>query len=179
MIKQIFSRRFFLPRAVITLSLVLIVQASVTQTTWAATWSGIEPLRSRRADVERALGAPVDVQPENAGALQFRVTGGTVTVSFADARFVESRRLNPQIEGTVLQIVLQHENSNDTPESLELVNNRDFTREHTGNVTVFSNARDGIFYLFIDNRLKTTRYTPSAAQYARGQGRRLRTLLGN
>ena len=73
-------------RAIIVLCLGLIVSAGVSR---AASWSGIEPLRSRRADVERALGAPVNEQPDNAGALVFRVAGGTVTVSFADARFIQ------------------------------------------------------------------------------------------
>ena len=171
-------RRTSLNRAIIALGLGLIISTSfLVPTAQAGSWSGIEPLRSRRADVERALGSPLAVQPDNAGALQFRVAGGTVTVSFADARFVESRHLSSEIVGTVLQIVLQHENSSETPESLGLINNRSFTREQRENVTVFGNERDGVFYLFLNNRLKTTRYTPSAAQFGRGRGRGFRTIF--
>jgi hypothetical protein len=163
-------------RAIIVLCLGLFVSAGVPAR--AASWSGIEPLRSRRADVERALGAPVNEQPDNAGALVFRVAGGTVTVSFADARFVQSRNLGADAVGTVLQIVLQHENANETPESLNLIGNRAFRREQRNNIVAFTNERDGLVYLFIDNRLRTTRYTPTLEQLGRGgRGRGFRTIF--
>jgi hypothetical protein len=91
------------------------------QTTRAAEWHNLEPLKSRRADVERELGKPLPGDTAS-GALNFKVAGGVVTVTFVTAKFAQTKKLSPQTEGTVLLIVLQHENSSDTPESIDLVN---------------------------------------------------------
>ncbi|HEX8920309.1 MAG TPA: hypothetical protein VF766_02455 [Pyrinomonadaceae bacterium] len=127
----------------------------------AMDWNGIEPLKSRRADVERILGQPIAGQD---GTLHFKVMGGKVTVSFVNARFVATKKLSPEVEGTVLQIVLQHESSSETPESMGLVGNSNFEREDTQGGTLFRNLKDGIAYTFFQGRLKTTRYSPSSKQ---------------
>src|SRR5918912_1870048 len=100
-----------------------------SQVVAAASWNNIEPLKSRRADVERILGKPLQDKVGEQGTLHFKVMGGTVTISFVSARFVANKKLSPELEGKVLQIVLQHENSSDTPESLKLTTNSDFQRE--------------------------------------------------
>lgn len=141
-------------------ALLIFAQATAS----ATSWNNIEPLRSRRADVERALGRPLRDQPGAEGTLQFKVMGGTVTVAFVNARFVANKKLSRDVEGTVLQIILQHDNSNDTPESLGLPDKRGFEREQRQGTTVYSNLREGIIYTFIDGKLKTTRYMPSAEQ---------------
>lgn len=135
----------------------------------ATSWNNIEPLKSRRADVERALGRPLRDQPGAEGTLQFKVMGGTVTVAFVTARFVANKKLSRDLEGTVLQIILQHENSNDTPESLGLRDKRGFEREERQGAVVYSNLREGIIYTFYDGKLKTTRYTPSSEQLGRAR----------
>jgi hypothetical protein len=137
--------------------------------TRAASWSGIEPLKSRRADVERALGKPLETKPGQTGTLRFKVAGGAVTVVFIDARFVSAHKLDPALEGTVRQIVLQHDKATDTPESLKLTSNDAFVRDERGNVKTFRNQRDGVGYTFIDGRLRTTNYTAASAQLARSQ----------
>ena len=130
----------------------------------ATTWNNIEPLKSRRADVERALGRPLREQPGGEGTLQFKVMGGTVTVAFVTARFVANKKLSRDVEGTVLQIILQHDNSNDTPESLGLPGKRGFEHEERQGATIYSNLKEGIIYTFYGGKLKTTRYMPSAEQ---------------
>lgn len=140
-----------------------------SQTVTAASWNNIEPLKSRRADVERALGRPLREQPGETGILHFKVAGGMVTVAFIDARFVAAKKLFPELEGTVRQIVLQHENSSDTPESLGLIGKSSFTREDNKGVSVFRNLKDGIVYTFVGGKLKTTYYTPSTEQWAKAQ----------
>jgi hypothetical protein len=139
------------------------------QTLRAAVWKGIEPLKSRRAEVERALGRPLQDQPGATATLRFKVAGGTVKVSFVTAKFVETKKLLPELEGTVLQVVLQHERGTETPDSLGITGNSRFKREEKGDVTVFRNAKDGIVYTFVRGRLVTTYYTPSAEQWARVQ----------
>jgi hypothetical protein len=136
---------------------------------WAAPWNNIEPLKSRRADVERILGKPLNEAPGEAGTLHFKVNGGTVTVAFVTARFVANKKLFPELEGTVLQIVLQHERSTDTPESMNLAKNPDFKREDVKDGAIYRNLKDGIVYTFIGGQLKTTRYSPSADQLMRAQ----------
>ena len=138
----------------------------------AATWNGIEPLKSRRADVERVLGRPVNDVPGQTGTLRFKVAGGMVTVSFFNSKFVTSRKLAPEVEGTVMQIVLQHDHAPDTPESLKLVKNSRFERETRQNIAVFTNQKDGIVYTFIDGKLKTTYFSAAAEQLARLQRKR-------
>jgi hypothetical protein len=128
-------------------------------------------LKSRRADVERELGQPVQAQTGAGNSLNFKVTGGLVTVTFVDAKFVQTKKLSPGLEGTVLLIVLQHENSSDTPESLNLVKRSGFTREEKDGVTVYYNGKDGLTYTFFNGRLKTTRYAPATEQLVRAQSK--------
>ena len=135
----------------------------------AAEWHGLEPLKSRRVDVERELGQPMQQERSATNSLNFKVAGGLVTVTFVDAKFVQTKKLSPELEGTVLLIVLRHENSSDTPESLALANKGGFTREAKGGMIVFYNQKEGITYTFIDGRLKTTRYAPATEQLLRAQ----------
>ena len=135
----------------------------------AESWNSIEPLKSRRADVERVLGKPVEDKVGETGTLRFQVAGGTVQVSFVNARFVATKKLSPELEGTVLQIVLQHERATDTPESLGLAKNSDFQREEKQNVVQFRNLKDGIAYTFIEGKLKTTWYSPASEQLLRAR----------
>jgi hypothetical protein len=154
---------WFLQRVTgLTLSFVLFTTAAN-----AGSWSGIEPLKSRRADVERILGNPTRENP--AGPLTFKVAGGTVSVSFVDGKFVQTKKLRPEVEGTVLQIILQHENSSDTPESLNLAKNRDFERDETREALIYRNLKDGIVYTFLNGKLRTTRYTFSENQISRAR----------
>lgn len=133
----------------------------------AGSWQGIEPFKSRRADVLQALGKPL-TDPFG-GPLTFKVLGGTASVSFVDENFVRTKKLRPEIAGTVLQIILQHESSSDTPESFGLSKNRDFTREETKNALIFRNLKEGIVYTFLNGKLKTTRYTFSENQISRAR----------
>jgi len=161
--------RAFAAAAALAPLLVVFAIPSALPAAQAASWSGIEPLKSRRADVERVLGKPVEDRPGQAGTLKFKVAGGTVTVAFIDARFVAAHKLSPSLEGTVRQIALQHESSSETPETMRLVNNSSFERESRGEVTVFRNPREGLAYTFVGGRLRTTHYTAAAAQLARSQ----------
>lgn len=157
-------------RVIATMSLAIAATLFFSQFVKAAPWNGIEPLKSRRADVERVLGKPITDKPGNNGNLQFNVAGGIVTVAFVEARFVASKKLQPELEGTVKQIVLQHTNSNDTPESLNIVNNSRFERQDgTGGITVFRNLKDGIAYTFVNGRLKTSYFTPAQEEWTRAQ----------
>lgn len=140
-----------------------------SQSVMAEGWNGIEQLKSRRADVEKALGKPILDQPGQDGTLHFKVMGGKVTVVFVNARFVATKKLYPELEGTVLQIVLQHENSSETPESMLLVGNSKFEREDTQGGTMFRNLKDGIAYTFFNGKLKTTRYSASATQLGKAR----------
>ena len=135
----------------------------------AATWKGLEPFVSKRADVEQVLGAPVADRYASEGLLEFNVSGGRVTVFFVTPKFVASKRLPPQYEGTVLQIVLQHERAQDTPESLNLVTNKAFKREAQGSVEKYTDEKDGLIYTFVESRLKTTRYAYSMDRLERIQ----------
>jgi hypothetical protein len=132
--------------------------------TKAAPWNGIEPLKSRRTDVERILGKPIQDVSGKSNTLRYKIAGGTVTVAFVDAKFVVAKKLPRGTEGTVLQIVLQHDNAKDTPESLELNKNPEFTKEAKQSAVIFRNAKEGIVYTFIEGRLKTTWYTISSRQ---------------
>lgn len=133
----------------------------------AASWQGIEPLKSRRAEVVQILGQPVGESPE--GVLRFTVMGGSVQVSFVDEKFVTAKKLKPELAGTVLQIVLQHERSTDTPESMKLLQNKAFVRDDVRNVSIFRNMKAGMAYTFIDGVLKTTRYTFADGQLSRAR----------
>ena len=135
----------------------------------AATWKGLEPFVSKRADVERVLGAPAADRYNEDATLEFNVSGGKVTVFFVTPKFVASKRLPQHYEGTVLQIVLQHETARDTPESMNLVTNKSFRREGHGGVEKYSDDKEGIFYTFVQSHLKTTRYSYSMDRLARIQ----------
>ena len=135
--------------------------------TQAESWGGIQPLKSRRADVERLLGAPLDGGDD--ATLHFNVAGGSVTVSFVTAKFIANKKLSPELEGTVLQIVLQHQRSSDTPESLNLSQNHNFDRQDEKDITVYRNLKGGVTYTFINGTLRTTRYSPSADQLAKSR----------
>ena len=135
----------------------------------AASWKGLEPFVSRRADVERVLGAPVADMMAEEGALKFNVSGGSVMIFFVTQRFVTTKHLSPKLEGTILQIVLSHEHAADTPESMNLVNNKAFKREAKGEVEKYTDEKEGIVYTFVGSHLKTTRYAYSEQQLARIQ----------
>ena len=135
----------------------------------AASWQGLEPFKSRRGDVLQALGTPLS--DPFGGPLTFKILGGTASVSFVDANFVRAKKLHPELEGTVLQIILQHESSSDTPDSMGLLKNRDFTREEAKDALIFRNLKEGVVYTFLNGKLKTTRYTFSENQIGRARGR--------
>jgi hypothetical protein len=147
--------------AAITIGSVLCGASSVVLVK-AASWNSIEPFKSRRPDVLQILGQPIN--ESSAGVLRFNVAGGTVLVSFVDQKFVTIKKLRPEVADTVLEIVLQHEHSSDTPESMHLLNNRDFSRDDVQNASIFRNTKEGIIYTFFDGKLRSTRYTFSEAQ---------------
>lgn len=133
----------------------------------AAAWNGIEPLKTRRDEVVKLLGAPIGESPD--GVMRFNVMGGSVQVSFVNDKFVTAKKLRTELAGTVLEIVLQHEHSSDTPESLKLLNNRAFTRDETKTQTIFRNMKEGLIYTFVDGMLRTTRYTFADDQLAKAR----------
>lgn len=133
----------------------------------AASWNGIEPFKTRRDEVLKIMGPPVSESAD--GGLRFNVSGGSIQVSFVDKKFVTNKKLLPELEGTVLQIILQHEHSSDTPESMKLSQNKDFIRDESRNVLVFRNIKNGLVYTFIDGSLKTTRYTFADTQLGRAR----------
>jgi hypothetical protein len=133
----------------------------------AAAWNGIEPFKTRRDDVLKIMGPPATESGD--GALHFNVSGGTVQISFVDEKFVTNKKLRPELAGTVLQIILQHQHSSDTPESMKLKQNKDFTGDDSRNIRVYRNIRDGLVYTFIDGSLKTTRYTFADTQLGRAR----------
>lgn len=158
--------------AAVAFVLAAAVLFQVTPVVTAAGWNGIEPLKSKRADVERLLGKPLPAQSAEADTLSFKVAGGTVMILFVDAKFVAAKRLQPALEGTVLQVVLRHERATDTPETLGLLKNSSFAREDgQQGVVVFRNLKDGIYYTFVNGQLKTSRFSPTADQLASGQRR--------
>jgi hypothetical protein len=133
----------------------------------AASWQGIEPFKSRRADVIKILGQPISETTD--GVLRFTVMGGSVQVSFVSQKFVATKKLSKELEGTVLEIVLQHGSSSNTPASMNLLQNKAFIRDDKQNVSVFRNPKEGIVYTFIDGTLKTTRYTFADEQLVRAR----------
>ena len=151
------------------LSIAIVALGFCSNSVRAASWQGLEPFKSRRGDVLQALGKPLS--DPFGGPLTFKILGGTASVSFVDANFVRSKKLQPELEGTVLQIILQHESSSDTPDSMGLPKNRDFTREEAKNALIFRNLKEGVVYTFLNGRLKTTRYTFSENQIGRARGR--------
>jgi hypothetical protein len=135
----------------------------------AASWKGLEPFVSKRADVERVLGVPVSDRLAEDGTMRFKVSGGSVTIFFVTPKFVATKRLSPALEGTVLQIVLSHDNATDTPESMNLVKNSAFKHDAKGEVEVYMDEKEGLSYTFVGSHLKTTRYAYSERQLARIQ----------
>ena len=144
------------------LLLALFILLAVPASAFASSWRGIEPLKTRRSEVLKILGTPTSEAAD--GPLTFKVMGGTVTVYFVDQNLVRTKRLRADVGGTVLQIVLQHENSSDTPDSLGLLKNKTFTREDAKEAMIFRDLKDGIVYTFVNGKLKTTRYTFSEDQ---------------
>lgn len=130
----------------------------------AAVWNSLEPLKSRRADVEKVLGQPLNDKADEAGALHFKVAGGMVMVAFVTAKFVADKKLPSNYEGTVLQIILQHDHASDTPEILKVANNPNFDKIADKDVIIYRNNKSGIAYTFVKDQLKTTRYFYTAAQ---------------
>ena len=153
------------PRATAVLILTVLTAASFGAEAGAAPWNGIEPFKSRRDEVVKLLGKPTGESSE--GALRFAVSGGSVLVSFVNEKFVTNKRLRPELAGTVLEIVLQHEHSSDTPESMSLLTNKEFIRDEIQNASIFRSNKWGIVYTFVDGKLRTTRFTFSEAQLAR------------
>ena len=148
-------------------SLLLFALFVFSVTADAGSWHGIEPLKTSRAEVIKILGTPVSETAN--GPLTFQVMGGTVTVFFVDQNLVRTKRLRADVAGTVLQIVLQHENSSDTAESLGLPKNKSFTREDSKGAVIFRDLKEGIVYTFVNGKLKTTRYTFSENQISRAR----------
>jgi len=141
--------------------------ASFATSVSAGSWNGIEPFKTRRECVMKIMGPPV--RESAVGMLRYKVSGGSVQISFTDEKFVANKKLRPELAGTVLEIVLQHEHSSDTAESLKLLKNRDFIRDDVRNISIYRNIKDGIVYTFIDGTLKTTRYTFADTQLVRAR----------
>src|SRR5215212_2578615 len=137
--------------------------------TRSATWKGLEPFVSNRADVERVLGAAAADRMAEDATLEFNVSGGKVTVFFVTTKFIAAKKLPERYLGTVLQIVLQHDRATDTPESMDLVRNKAYEHRHDKGVDVYLEPKEGIAYTFVDSRLKTTRYTYSSQRFAKIQ----------
>ena len=154
-------------RVLVILLLSLVWLATSVGFASAASWNGIQPLKSRREDVLKTLGKPV-AEDAN-GALRFVVAGGTALVVFVDRKFVNNKKLRPNLEGTVLEIVLQHDHSNETPQSMNLLKNRAFAHDDMQNASIFRNLKDGIVYTFLDGKLHTTRLTFSDSELARAR----------
>ena len=155
--------------SLVTASLLVVVLActSLTRDASAASWQGIEPFKTHRADVLQILGAPISESAD--GVLRFSVSGGSVQISFVNEKFVTAKKLRPELAGTVLEIVLQHEHSSETAESMKLPKNKSFVRDEARSIVIFRNIKDGIVYTFIDGRLKTTRYTFADSQLSRAR----------
>ena len=151
----------------LTTSAVLALTLIGAQTAFAASWNGIEPFKSTRAEVIKILGQPIGESTD--GVLRFSVMGGTVQVSFVSDNFMKAKKLRPELVGTVLEIVLQHENSSDTPVTMKLIDNKAFVRDETKTTTVFRNLKDGLLYTFMDDKLKSTRYTFADSQLSRAR----------
>lgn len=146
------------------LTILFLVALSFAGTASAATWNNIEPFKSKRADVERILGRPEQDDMSLNNSLRFKVAGGTVVVSFVDAKFAATKKLSSDKVGTVQQIMLQHDSSTDTPESLNLIGNKQFEVQESGGVAAYRNVRDGIAYTFINGKLKTSYFFSTGRQ---------------
>ena len=142
----------------------LILASSTVQ---AAAWNGLEPLKTRRDEVVKKLGTPIS--ESTSGVMRFNVMGGSVQVSFVSDQFVKAKRLRPDLVGTVLEIVLEHEHSSDTPETLKLKDNHSFVRDESKSTTIFRNMKEGLIYTFIGGSLRTTRYTFADGQLTKAR----------
>jgi hypothetical protein len=141
------------------LGLVTILCALAVSTAHAATWKGIEPLKSRRADVLRILGKPAAENPADA-SMRFATPEGSATVSLVTRDFAAQKGWSPELEGTVVQILLQHEGSKETPKSLRLDGNPRFDREVRGPSVFYRNRKEGIIRIFTNGRLATSIFAP-------------------
>lgn len=153
--------------AVLVTALAALMLAS--QEAQGATWRGLEPLVSRRADVERVLGKPTADRLAKDGTLQYAAPEGTATVFFVTQKFIAARKLPARLEGTVLLILVQHASSTATPGSMKLPANQDFERQVSGPTEIYTNPKDGIYHTFVESRLKTTRYSYSAERFTKLQ----------
>ena len=148
----------------LTITVLALVTFSSVQ---AAPWGGIEPFKSRRADVLKILGEPAGETAD--GVLRFKVMGGSVQVSFVNERFVTAKKLSKDLVGTVLEIVLEHDHSTETPESLKLTENKSFTHDETDAFTIYRNLKQGLVYTFSHGILRSTRYTFADGQLERAR----------
>lgn len=155
--------------AVLVLAAAFAVLMLGSQETQAATWKGLEPLVSRRADVERVLGPPTADRLAKDGTLQFEAPEGSVTVFFVAPKFIAARKLPPRLEGTVLLILVLHKSSTATPGSMRLPANQDFEHQVSGPKEIYSNPKDGVYHTFLESRLNTTRYSYSAERFTKLQ----------
>lgn len=133
----------------------------VVSTARAASWKGIDPLKTRRADVVRILGKPAS---ENAAdsSMRFSTPEGVATVSFVTRDFAALKGWDAALEGTVVQILLQHENSKETARSLGLEGNRKIDREARGDLVFYRDRKEGIIRIFNKSgKLATTIYAPA------------------
>lgn len=151
----------------VALCAVLVTILVAAQSASGASWNGIEPFKSTRQDVIKILGQPIGESTD--GVLRFNVMGGSVQVNFVSDKFLSAKHLRAELAGTVLEIVLQHEHSSETPESMNLLKNRSFVRDETKTTTIFRNMKEGIIYTFIDDKLKSTRYTFADTQLSRAR----------
>lgn len=133
--------------------------AATASTASAASWKGIEPLVSRRADVVHVLGQPASENAANE-SMRFTTREGEVTVFLVTRDFAAQKGWGPAYEGSVVQIILQHEKAKDTPKSLGLEGNRQFTREVRGDSVFYRNRKEGIIRIFRGGTLSTTIYAP-------------------
>lgn len=146
---------------------IVVCLLAISSQALSAPWGGIEPFKSRRVDVVKILGEPAGESPD--GVLRFNVMGGSVQVNFVSEKFASAKKLRPDLVGTVLEIVLQHDHATETPESLKLVSNKAFTRDETESSVIFRNLKDGLVYTFMHGTLRTTRYTFADDQLAKAR----------
>ena len=139
-----------------------VAMLGAARSTAAASWNGIEPFKSTRDDVLRILGKPTGESTD--GVLRFNVMGGSVQVSFVSDKFVLAKKLRPSLAGTVLEVVLQHEHSSETPVTMKLLDNKAFIRDETKTTTIFRDIKEGIIYTFVNDKLSSTRYTFADSQ---------------
>ena len=147
----------------------VVLMLAAQQEAQAATWKGLEPLVSKRADVERVLGPPTADRLAKDGTLQFEAPEGAVTVFFVTPKFIAARKLPPRLEGTVLLILVRYTSSRETPGSMKLPANQDFERQVSGPTEIYTNPKDGIYHTFVESRLMTTRYSYSAERFTKLQ----------